>query len=221
MTANNAPSNIRPVGMDSTGGHSGSVNNGVGGSSGRADAYNTEESSAALPGAATQRRDYKSSPAPFMTNPNYRITPPSPGPDSVNDKSSGFSQPGTTVSASTRMSTWVSPTVADAAGIDGSSGDAMQVADAQELRTEYDVLPYEVHTWSSHSANFMPHNILSDRPHDQASRWATNANNHRQFITLRLERPALVRKYCRLSMIYASVINAAYLIVQMFILIRV
>ncbi|KAJ2102141.1 hypothetical protein GGI09_001376 [Coemansia sp. S100] len=199
MTANNAPSNIRPVGMDSAGGHSGSVNNGVGGSSGRADAYNTEESSAALPGAATQRRDYKSSPAPFMTNPNYRITPPSPGPDSVNDKSSGFSQPGTTVAASTRMSTWVSPTVADAAGIDGSSSDAMQVDDAQELRTEYDVLPYEVHTWSSHSANFMPHNILSDRPHDQASRWATNANNHRQFITLRLERPALVPHVCNLK----------------------
>ncbi|KAJ2797132.1 hypothetical protein H4R20_005299, partial [Coemansia guatemalensis] len=70
---------------------------------------------------------------------------------------------------------------------------AMQIDCAQELRTEYDILPYEIHSWSNYSANFLPHNILTDRPHDQASRWSTNANNHRQFITLRLERPALIR----------------------------
>ncbi|KAJ1723368.1 hypothetical protein LPJ53_002272 [Coemansia erecta] len=69
----------------------------------------------------------------------------------------------------------------------------MQVDGVQELRTEYEVLPYEVHSWSSHSANFLPNNIIVDRPHDQASRWATVVNNHRQYITLRLERPALVR----------------------------
>ncbi|KAI9504610.1 Muskelin N-terminus-domain-containing protein [Coemansia spiralis] len=94
-------------------------------------------------------------------------------------------------------------TLADANHSGNSSGhtdDEMQLDGGagannimQELRTEYDALPYEIHTWSSHSANFMPHNILCDRPHDQASRWSTNANNHRQFITLRLEHPALVR----------------------------
>ncbi|KAJ1819256.1 hypothetical protein LPJ60_003870 [Coemansia sp. RSA 2675] len=199
MTANNAPSNIRPAGMDSASSHSANSNNGVGNSPGCVGACSAEESSAAQPGAATQRRCYKSSSAPFMTNPNYRIIPPSPGPDSASDRPSGFSQPGTaTAAASARTSAWLPPTVAET-GVDGSMGDAMQIDDAQELRTEYDVLPYEVHTWSSHSANFMPHNILSDRPHDQASRWATNANNHRQFITLRLERPALVPHVCNLK----------------------
>ncbi|KAJ2812386.1 hypothetical protein GGI24_006680, partial [Coemansia furcata] len=128
--------------MDSAGGHSTSINNGVGSSSGRADACNTEEGSAALSGAATQHCDYKSSPAPFMTNPNYRIIPPTPSPDSAGNKPSGFSQTGTstTAAASTRMSAWVSPTIAGA-GFGGSEGNAMQVDDAQELRTEYDVLP--------------------------------------------------------------------------------
>ncbi|KAJ2816478.1 hypothetical protein FBU31_006563, partial [Coemansia sp. 'formosensis'] len=64
MTANSAPNSIRSVGMDSSSGHSTSINNGVGSSSGRADACNTEEGSAALSGAATQHCDYKSSPAP-------------------------------------------------------------------------------------------------------------------------------------------------------------
>ncbi|KAJ1960007.1 hypothetical protein GGI12_004036 [Dipsacomyces acuminosporus] len=77
--------------------------------------------------------------------------------------------------------------------VNGALSRQMSVDDLQELRTEYDTLPYEIHAWSSHSANFLPHNVLVDRPHDQASRWSTNANNHRQYITLRLEHPALVR----------------------------
>ncbi|KAJ1943389.1 hypothetical protein GGF37_002673, partial [Kickxella alabastrina] len=73
------------------------------------------------------------------------------------------------------------------------AGNSMDIDEAQELRIEYDLLPYEIQSWSSHSANFLPKNILVDRPHDQASRWSTSLNNHRQYITLRLERPALVR----------------------------
>ncbi|KAJ2745700.1 hypothetical protein GGI20_001975 [Coemansia sp. BCRC 34301] len=190
MTANSVPSNIRPAGMDSS--SSSTYNsNGLAVSSSRAGACSSEESSAALPPgaaaatAATQRLDYRSSLAPFMTNPNYRIIPPSPGPNSASDKPGGGSGSHTrSGTAAAGLSACISSSVA---------AETMDVDGAQELRTEYDVLPYEVHTWSSHSANFLPHNILSDRPHDQASRWSTNANNHRQYITLRLERPALVR----------------------------
>ncbi|KAJ2717344.1 hypothetical protein H4R19_000096 [Coemansia spiralis] len=88
------------------------------------------------------------------------------------------------------------PSARSAAGDTANDDDGdtdMETDDLQELRTEHDSLPYEIHAWSNHSANFLPHNILVDRPHDQASRWSTNTSNHRQFITLRLERPALVR----------------------------
>ncbi|KAJ1894504.1 hypothetical protein LPJ66_005152 [Kickxella alabastrina] len=80
-----------------------------------------------------------------------------------------------------------------------NAGNSMDIDEAQELRIEYDLLPYEIQSWSSHSANFLPKNILVDRPHDQASRWSTSLNNHRQYITLRLERPALVPHVCNLK----------------------
>ncbi|OMJ24594.1 Muskelin [Smittium culicis] len=54
-------------------------------------------------------------------------------------------------------------------------------------------LPYEIYSWSSFSANYFPHNIISCKPNEQESRWSTSANNNRQFITLRLERPAFIR----------------------------
>ncbi|OMJ29828.1 Muskelin [Smittium culicis] len=55
-------------------------------------------------------------------------------------------------------------------------------------------LPYEIYSWSSFSANYFPHNIICCKPNEQESRWSTSANNNRQFITLRLERPAFIRK---------------------------
>ncbi|KAJ1789918.1 hypothetical protein LPJ62_002187 [Coemansia sp. RSA 2167] len=146
--------------------------------------------------------DTNSSPAPHMTNPNYRIIMPTPG----SSTSAGTSQ--ARAPPSNSLPSWISaaqsktyfpassPILGGAATDDAATArveDAMQVDSAHELRTEYDILPYEIFSWSNHSANFLPHNILTDRPHDQASRWSTNANNHRQFITLRLERPALVR----------------------------
>ncbi|KAJ2082812.1 hypothetical protein H4R24_001270 [Coemansia sp. RSA 988] len=172
--------------------------------------------------AATQYGEYYSSPAPFMTNPNYRIILPA----SVADTSAaGVRQNHLSLAAaSTSLPSWISPASqsktyfpASSPIISGAAADedafsdkaasahggmgggvdkdsvAMQTDSVQELRTEYDILPYEIHAWSNYSANFLPHNILTDRPHDQASRWSTNANNHRQFITLRLERPALIR----------------------------
>ncbi|KAJ1817150.1 hypothetical protein LPJ75_001798, partial [Coemansia sp. RSA 2598] len=189
----------------------------------------TSLESAAQPASACNHQS-----APFMTNANYRIIPPTPEPPAA-DSDTG---PGAAFSATaSRLPAWISPSVqsrtyfpASSPIIDGGcaladedqpySGGAlghhqqmhhhshshqqqqqqrrwpdspMLASSAQELRTEYDLLPYEIHSWSSHSANFLPNNILVDRPHDQASRWSTIVNNHRQFITLRLERPALVR----------------------------
>ncbi|KAJ2724942.1 hypothetical protein GGI07_001604 [Coemansia sp. Benny D115] len=177
-----------------------------------------------------------SSQASFMTNPNYRIIPPSTGVSSSNSRGAAeggkaLRQAQSAVAAG--LPTWISSSSASSGQsktyfpaaspiIDGGGSfsadngiysegpaschhsvptdtgkDRMQVDDdggaMQELRTEYDLLPYEVCDWSSHLANFLPNNILVDRPHDQASRWSTLVNNHRQYIVLRLERPALVR----------------------------
>ncbi|KAJ1958544.1 hypothetical protein EC988_000245 [Linderina pennispora] len=131
---------------------------------------------------------------PFMTNANYRII----SPPAKDDAKAPSAMPG--------LPAWMSPTSVSrtyfpatlAKNVEaeedmGMCGGYDGVVDGQGLRTEYDVLPYEIHAWSSHSANFLPHNIQVDRPHDQASRWSTNANNHRQYITLRLEHPALVK----------------------------
>ncbi|KAJ2009348.1 hypothetical protein GGI04_000515, partial [Coemansia thaxteri] len=222
MTANNATNSTCQAGMSSSGSNV-DGNRGIAASNpGCADVRSAERSSTTfLPSAeSAEWCSHRGLPAPFMTNPNYRIIHPAPGSASAGGRPSNFTQ----AAASASLPAWVSPTLqsktyfpaASSIAERGSNGralasdnvahapdsrrinasdmsDAMQVDDTQELRTEYDVLPYEIHTWSSHSANFLPHNILTDRPHDQASRWSTNANNHRQFITLRLERPALVR----------------------------
>ncbi|OLY81966.1 Muskelin [Smittium mucronatum] len=60
------------------------------------------------------------------------------------------------------------------------------------------ILPYEIYSWSSFSANYFPHNIICSKPTEQESRWSTSANDNRQFITLRLERPALIPHVCNL-----------------------
>jgi muskelin len=49
-------------------------------------------------------------------------------------------------------------------------------------------LGYEVHAWSSHSANYHPRNIQTDKPQDQSSRWSSGTNNQAQFLTLKLDR---------------------------------
>ncbi|KAJ1841550.1 Muskelin 1, intracellular mediator containing kelch motif, partial [Coemansia sp. RSA 2703] len=161
--------------------------------------------------------------APFMTNANYRIIPPTPDASSSTSATSLGAERARIalqslvsdlpawIASSARSKTYfpaTSPIVDGGGAFTGenpschegaldiqksdSAGMSMQVDGVQELRTEYEVLPYEIHNWSSHSANFLPNNIIVDRPHDQASRWSTVVNNHRQYITLRLERPALV-----------------------------
>ncbi|KAJ2299445.1 hypothetical protein IWW55_004181, partial [Coemansia sp. RSA 2706] len=134
--------------------------------------------------------DDNSSTAPHMTNSNYRIIMPT---SSIGNRKHPATSLPAWISAGAQSKTYF-PARSPIAANECTAADEDMVQEGEpELRTEYDVLPYEIFAWSNHSANFLPHNILTDRPHDQASRWSTNANNHRQFITLRLERPALVR----------------------------
>ncbi|XP_027058035.1 muskelin-like [Pocillopora damicornis] len=54
------------------------------------------------------------------------------------------------------------------------------------------VLTYTIHKCSSYSANYLPTNILEDKPNDQSSRWSSDSNYPPQFLILKLEKPAIV-----------------------------
>lgn len=58
---------------------------------------------------------------------------------------------------------------------------------------DFPVLPYEIHNYSSYAGNYIPENIVVNKPSDQASRWSSSNNNPPQFITLKLKRPSIVR----------------------------
>jgi len=53
-------------------------------------------------------------------------------------------------------------------------------------------LKYTIHSCSSFSSSYLPQNILEDKPSDQASRWSSDTNTPPQYITLKLERPAII-----------------------------
>ncbi|KAI9033534.1 Muskelin N-terminus-domain-containing protein [Phycomyces nitens] len=54
-------------------------------------------------------------------------------------------------------------------------------------------LEYSIYGYSSHSASYHPQNIKINRPNDQGSRWSSSVHDQSQYITLRLERPAVLR----------------------------
>ncbi|CAH3026215.1 unnamed protein product [Porites evermanni] len=54
------------------------------------------------------------------------------------------------------------------------------------------VLTYSIHKCSSHSSNYLPTNILVDKPNDQSSRWSSDSNSPPQFLILKLDKPAVV-----------------------------
>ncbi|KAI8869447.1 hypothetical protein GQ42DRAFT_147108, partial [Ramicandelaber brevisporus] len=62
----------------------------------------------------------------------------------------------------------------------------------QQAPQHLDRLIYDIHSWSSHAANFHPSGVLLDRPRDQSSRWSAGSNDPDQFLTLRLVKPAIV-----------------------------
>jgi len=53
-------------------------------------------------------------------------------------------------------------------------------------------LCYSIHSYSGYSNNYVPQNILEDRPGEEASRWSSDNNNPPQFITVKLDKPAIV-----------------------------
>jgi hypothetical protein len=60
-------------------------------------------------------------------------------------------------------------------------------------RHDTEVVKYSIHAWSSHSASYHPRNIMVNNPNDQSSRWSSGSNNQLQFITLKLDKMAIVR----------------------------
>lgn len=60
-------------------------------------------------------------------------------------------------------------------------------------------LTYDIEACSSHSASYHPKNIMANKPQDQSSRWSSGSNNQMQFITLKLDNMALVRKKRKIS----------------------
>lgn len=60
------------------------------------------------------------------------------------------------------------------------------------MATSSKILKYSIHKYSSYSSNYVPDNIMVDKSNDQSSRWSSDSNNPPQFLTLKLERPAIV-----------------------------
>ncbi|XP_067630617.1 muskelin isoform X2 [Eurosta solidaginis] len=65
---------------------------------------------------------------------------------------------------------------------------------AETQLAEVEKLSYEIHRYSSFSTNYFPENILVDCPSDQSSRWSAHTNNPPQYLTLKLKRPAIVKR---------------------------
>lgn len=60
------------------------------------------------------------------------------------------------------------------------------------LNAEPAILRYEPVAWSSYAASYHPRHILVSKPDDQGSRWQSGTNNQLQFLTLKLDKPAVV-----------------------------
>nr|KAJ3410527.1 Muskelin 1, intracellular mediator containing kelch motif [Polyrhizophydium stewartii] len=63
----------------------------------------------------------------------------------------------------------------------------------QQLRVPPQRLKYDIHSYSSYSANYHPKHILVNKPQDQSSRWSSGSNNQMQHITLKLDKKAIVQ----------------------------
>uniref|UniRef100_A0A8D9A7M5 Muskelin n=1 Tax=Cacopsylla melanoneura TaxID=428564 RepID=A0A8D9A7M5_9HEMI len=54
-------------------------------------------------------------------------------------------------------------------------------------------LEYNIHSYSSYSTTYVPENIKVDKSNDQSSRWSSDSNFPRQYLVLKLDRPAIVK----------------------------
>lgn len=58
-------------------------------------------------------------------------------------------------------------------------------------RRSYDVIPYEIHDYSTYASVYVPSNIKRNDPMDPNSRWSTTTNDHLQYIILKVP-PSLI-----------------------------
>ncbi|OBZ91936.1 Muskelin [Choanephora cucurbitarum] len=74
-----------------------------------------------------------------------------------------------------------------------SISDMKEVSNLQPLvaKTPHEPLPYTIHDHSSYSGPYHPRNICVNEPTEQSSRWSSGSQDQSQYITLKLERPAV------------------------------
>eukprot|EP01135_Chromosphaera_perkinsii_P004865 Nk52_evm11s301 gene=Nk52_evmTU11s301 len=53
-------------------------------------------------------------------------------------------------------------------------------------------LQYGIDSWSSHSAQYHPRNIIINKPQEQSSRWSSGSNNQMQYVTVKLDKLSVV-----------------------------
>jgi hypothetical protein len=83
-----------------------------------------------------------------------------------------------------------STTVAMASGgCGGGSGDF----EREIAGTADSLLPYSIDSFSSYMGNYLPHNIIDDKPFDPTSRWSSTSTSNNQYLVLALKDPAIVR----------------------------
>ncbi|KAJ1504400.1 hypothetical protein HMI56_001646 [Coelomomyces lativittatus] len=56
------------------------------------------------------------------------------------------------------------------------------------------MIPYEIFDYSSAASTYFPHHVLHDQPQDQGSRWTTTESDQSQFLTVKLQRKAILRQ---------------------------
>lgn len=55
-------------------------------------------------------------------------------------------------------------------------------------------LPYTIYDHSSFSGSYHPRNICVNDPTEQSSRWSSNSHDQSQYITIKLDKPAVACK---------------------------
>lgn len=58
----------------------------------------------------------------------------------------------------------------------------------------HEPLPYHIYDHSSFSGPYHPRNICVNDPTEQSSRWSSNSHDQSQYVTIKLEKPAVACK---------------------------
>ncbi|KAL7749767.1 hypothetical protein RI367_004643 [Sorochytrium milnesiophthora] len=83
--------------------------------------------------------------------------------------------------------------VGSGGGGGGLAYSSPQSAVSQPMTYPTQSLKYDIHAVSTFSPTFVPANIMHNKPTDQASRWSSSVNDQNQYLTVKLERPAVVQ----------------------------